>query len=202
VNNQTDLNAQVISNLQAIWKGGSVVQPTWTPEQIHERAMQFEVKSRRMAWGDLVSFLLLPLILLGIVFVIDLRAVLQESWGRIQFAGGVLLSLCSLIGLLASRRHSYAVTSNADDLLASHLERLARLRDWYASTPWGAGLYLPGIVLVFIGIGLNPNGGGWEKPIIWVGVTAFVYIAACIQTRIKAHALQREIDSLKPLRQD
>src|SRR6186997_1280764 len=58
------------------------------------------------------------------------RRTLMDEFGRIQIAGALLLILCSAVGALALR-HSYsAVTSNANALLASHLERLARLRDW------------------------------------------------------------------------
>jgi uncharacterized membrane protein len=200
MNSQSDLNAQVETHLRAIWKGNSVVQPTWTPEQVQARAMRFEAHTRSLALGDLASFLLVPAIVLGVLFAVDVRALAQQPFGRIQIAGAVLLILCSVVGLLASRRSYAAVTSNANDLLASHLERLSRLRDWYVSTPWGAALYLPGAALVVIGVGMNPAGAGWEKPIIWAGVAAFFYLVACIQTRLKARALQREIDSLKALR--
>ena len=201
MNNQSDLNTQVEAHLRAIWKGGTVVQPTWTPEQVRARAMQFEAHARKLARGDLIAFLLLPAILLGALFVIDIRALIQQPSGRIQLAGWTLLFLCSVVGILASRRNSYAaVPGNADDLLANHLERLSRLRDWYASTPWGAALYLPGAALVMIGVGMSPTGGGWERPIIWTGVASFFYLVACIQTRLKARGLQREIDSLEAMR--
>lgn len=200
MNSQSDLSAQVEAHLRSIWKGNSVVQLTWTPEQVQARAMRFEAYTRKLARGDLAGFLLLPAIVLGVLVAVDVRALAQQPFGRIQIAGAVLLILCSLVGLLASRLSYAAVTSNANDLLASHLERLARLRDWYASTPWGAALYLPGTALVMIGVGMNPAGAGWEKPIIWAGAAAFFYLLACIQTRIKARALQREIDSLQELR--
>jgi hypothetical protein len=200
MNSQSDLNAQVESHLRTLWKGSSVVQPTWTPEQIQARAMRFEAHTRKLALGDLASFLLVPAIVLGVLIAMDVRALAQQPFGRIQIAGAVLLVLCSLVGLLASRQSHAAVTSNANDLLASHLERLSRLRDWYASTPWGAALFLPGAALVVIGVGMNPAGTGWEKPIIWSGLASFGYLVACIQTRLKARALQREIDSLQALR--
>jgi hypothetical protein len=200
MNSEADLNAEVETNLRAIWKGSSVVQPTWTPEQVQARAMQFEAQARKLARGDLAGFLLLPAFILVVLLVMDVRALAQQPFGRIQIAGAVLLVLCSMVGLLASR-HSYAaVTSNANDLLASHLERLSLLRDWYASTPWGAAMYLPGAALVLIGAGMNPAGAGWEGPIICTGVVSFFYLAACVQTRLKARALQREIDSLAALR--
>jgi hypothetical protein len=201
MNHPSDLNSQVETHLRAIWKGSSVLQPTWTPEQVKARAMQFEAHARKLARGDLVAFLLLPAILLGALFTVDIRALIQQPSGRIQLAGWTLLALCSVVGLLASRHNSHAVTtSNANDLLASHLERLSRLRDWYASTPWGAGLYLPGAALVMIGVGMSPTGGGWEKPIIWTGVASFFYLVACIQTKLKARSLQREIDSFEAMR--
>jgi len=200
MSSQSDLNTQVEAHLRAIWTGSSMVQPVWTPEQVQARAMRFEAHARRLALGDLVSFLLIPAIILSTPLFVDVRALVQQPYGRIQVAGAVLLILCSAVGLLASRLSYSAVTSNANALLATHLERLARLRDWNLSTPWGAGLYLPGVALVMIGSGMNPAGGGWEKPIIWTGVAAFVYILGCVQTRLKARALQREIDSLKALR--
>lgn len=51
-----------------------------------------------------------------------------------------------------------------------------------------------------VGVGMKPPGNGWETPIIWTGVTAFVYLACCIQMKIKAWGLQREIDSLEAMR--
>lgn len=196
-----ELNAQVQENLRAIWKGGAVVQPSWTPDQITTRAEMFEAQARKLARWDLFAFLLVPVLIVGVVLVVDLPAQLRESHGRIQFAGAVLLILCSVMGAIWSRRYGHAaVASNANDLLASHLERLARLRDWYASTPWGSALYLPGGGLVMIGTGMNPKGHGWETPIIWAGVAAFVYVASCIHMKIKARALQREIESLEALR--
>ncbi len=200
MNSQSDLNAQVETHLRAIWKGSSVVQPTWTPEQVRARAMRFEAHTRKLALGDLAGFLLVPAIVLGVLVAKDVRAMAQQPFGRIQITGAALLVLCSVVGWLASRRSYAGVTSDANDLLASHLERLSRLRDWYASTPWGAALYLPGAALVMIGVGMNPAGAGWEKPIIWAGVASFVYLVGCIQTRLKARALQREIESLKALR--
>jgi hypothetical protein len=143
-----------------------------------------------------------PAIVLAALLTADVRNLIQQPYGRIGVTGAVLLVLSSVVGFLVLRRYSYAaVTSNASDLLASHLERLSRLRDWYASTPWGAGFYLPGVALVLISAGMNPAGHGWEMPIIWSGVAAFIYVLACIQTRLKAQALQREIDSLRVLRQ-
>jgi hypothetical protein len=201
MSDQLDLDDQVQAHLRAIWKGGSVVQPVWTSEQIHARAMQFEARARKLARMDLLGFLLLPAILLAVLFIVDVRALAKEPFGRIQLAGWALLFLCSALGALWSRRYSYAaVTSNANDLLASHLERLARLRDWYSSTPWGAGLYLPGAALVMVGVGMNPAGKGWEMPIIWTGIASFAYLASCIQMKLKAGGLQREIDSLEAMR--
>ena len=200
MSSQSDLNTLVEAHLRDIWKGSSVLQPTWTPEQVQARAMRFEAQTRKLALGDLVSFLLIPAIILSAPLFVDVRTLVQQPYGRIQIAGALLLILCSAVGALALRRGYSAVTSNANALLASHLERLARLRDWYASTPWGAGLYLPGVALLLTGSGMNPTGAGWEKPIICAGVVAFVYMVGCIQTRLKARALQREIDSLKALR--
>jgi hypothetical protein len=201
MNDQSDLNTQVEAHLRAIWKGGSVVQPTWTPGQVQARAMIFEAHAKRLARLDLISFLLLPVILVAVLFVVDVRALIQEPSGRIQLAGWSLLFLCSALGVFWSRRYSHAaVTSNANDLLASHLERLARLRNWYASAPWGSALYLPGAALVMVGLGMSPTGGGWEKPIIWAGIALFAYIASCIQMKIMAGGLQREIDSLEAMR--
>lgn len=200
MNSQTELNAPVEAHLRAIWKGGVVAQPSWTPEQIHARAMQFEAQARKLALGDLLGFLLVPAIVVGVLIAMDVRTLIHLPFGRIQVTGAVLLILCSVVGLLASRGSYAAVTSNANALLASHMERLSKLRDWYASTPWGAALYFPGGALVMIGVGMNPQGAGWEKPIIWAGVAAFGYLVACIQTRLKAQALQREIDSLEALR--
>jgi hypothetical protein len=200
MNSQFDLNAQVEANLRAIWKGGAVVQPTWTPEQVEARAKRFEAHARGLAFGDLMGFLLLPVIVLGVLLAVDGRDLTQQPYGRVQFAGCALLLMCSVVGFLASRYTYAAVTSNAGDLLASHLERLARLRDWYASTPWGAALNFPGLALLLIGWGMNPAGAGWEKPIIWAGIASFLYLVACIQTKLKARSLQREIASLETMR--
>jgi hypothetical protein len=201
MNNPSELNAQVEAHLRAIWKGGSVVQPIWTPEQVRARALHFEAHAKKLARLDLVSFLLLPVVLVGALFFVDARALMHHPWGRIQLAGWLLLFLCSLLGIYWSRRYSHAaVTSNANDLMASHLERLARMRDWLASAPWGTALYLPGAALVMVGTGMSPTSGGWEKPILWTGVAVFAYIASCIHAKIKARGLQREIDSLEALR--
>ena len=142
MNSQIDLNAQVEANLRAIWTGSAIVQPTWTPDQVEARAKRFEAHTRGLAFGDLMAFLLLPVIVLGVVLAVDGRDLTQQPYGRVQFVGWALLFMCSVVGLLASRYSYAAVTSSAGDLLASHLERLARLRDWYASTPWGVALYL------------------------------------------------------------
>jgi hypothetical protein len=201
MNDESTLDAEVEAHLRAIWKGGAVSLPTWTPEQVQKRATQFEAHTRRLAFGDLLGFLLVPLIVLVAVFRLNVPALAHHSFGRIQLTGAALLILCSLVGYLVSRNHSYAIAiSDAHDLLASHLERLARLRDWYLSTPWGAGMYLPGVALILIGVGMNPNGLGWEMPIIGTGIGSFVYLIGCVQTRLKARSLQREIDSLAAMR--
>ena len=201
MNNQPVLDEQVQAHLRAVWKGGSVAQPVWTLQQLQLRATQFEARARKLARLDLLGFLLLPAILLIALFMSNIRVLVKEPYGHVQLAGGALLLLCSLLGALWSKRYGYAaVTSNANDLLAGHLERLSRLRDWFAATPWGTGLYLPGAALVMVGVGMNPAGNGWETPIIWTGVAAFVYLAGCIQMKIKAWGLQREIDSLEALR--
>ena len=201
MNSRSELDAEVEAHLRAIWKGGSVIQPTWTAEHIQARAKRFEAHARKLAFGDAISFLLVPAIVVAALLAADVRNLMQQPHGRIGITGAVLLVLSSVVGFLVLRRHSYAtVTSNVNDLLGSHLERLSRLRDWYASTPWGAGFYLPGVVLVLISAGMNPAGHGWEMPVIWAGVAAFIYVLACIQTRLKAQALQREIDALQVLR--
>jgi hypothetical protein len=200
MNRQDDLNAQVEAKLRAIWKRASVVQPTWTPEQVEARAKRFEVHAKRLAVGDLLGFLLLPVIMLGVVVTVDGRALIHEQYGRIQFAGWVLLLLCSVVGFLASRYSYAAVTYDVSNLLASHLERLARLRDWYASTPWGVALYLPGLALLLIGWGMNPASANWEKPIICAGIASFLYLVTCIQTKLMARGLEREISSLEATR--
>src|SRR5262245_6909083 len=99
MNREYDLNAQVEANLRTIWKHASVIQPTWTPEQVEARAKRFEVRTGRLAVADLMGFLLLPVIILGVVVAVDGRALIQEQYGRIQFAGWALLLLCSVVGL-------------------------------------------------------------------------------------------------------
>lgn len=200
MNSQSDLNAQVETHLRAIWKGGAAARPTWTPEQVRARAGGMQAHARKLGLADLMGFLLLPVIVLVALITIGFKTLMQQPFGRIQVAGEALLFLGSAVGFLASRRSYAAVTSNANALLNSHLERLSRLRDWYASMVWGAALYFPGLALVLIGWGMNPAASGWEKPIIWAGVAAFVYLVACVQTRIRARDLQREIDSLEALR--
>jgi len=111
MSSQSDLNTQVEAHLRAIWKGSSMVQPVWTPEQVQARAMRFEAHARRLALGDLVSFLLIPAIILSTPLFVDVRALVQQPYGRIQVAGAVLLILCSAVGLLASRLSYSAVTS-------------------------------------------------------------------------------------------
>ena len=61
-------------------------------------------------------------------------------------------------------------------------------------------MYLPGAALVMVGVGMNPAGKGWEMPIIWTGIASFAYLASCIQMKLKAGGLQREIDSLEAMR--
>lgn len=200
MNGQSELNTQMEAHLRAIWKGGSAARPAWTAEQVRARATRFGAQAGRLGLWDLMGFLLLPVIVLAALFTVGFKMLAQQPFGRIQIAGEALLFFGSAVGFLASRRRVAAVTSNANALLASQLERLCRLRDWYASTSWAIALYLPGLTLVLIGWGMNPAGGGWVKPITWAGVATFLYIAACMRTRIRARELQREIDSLEVLR--
>src|SRR5262245_38377855 len=95
MNCQSEQNAQVEAHLRAIWKGGSVGQPTWTPEQVRARAMRSGAHARRMGLGDLMGFLLLPIVVLGALLAVGFKTLTQQPFGRIQIAGEALLFLGS-----------------------------------------------------------------------------------------------------------
>lgn len=182
--------------LRAIWRGQAVAALQMTPQQLRRRAAQFESAIRRRTLRDLVSFALVAL-----MFAFGL--LLDNAVVRV---GAALMVLWALFSMYALRRFgSVEATpgdSSAETCAACHQRHLERQRDIALSWPWGIGLAIPGFVLVVIGLGAGARLPNWMFSAVMTGVFLFMYIGLVIYGQMLARQWQREIDSLRPLREE
>jgi len=182
--------------LRAIWSGQTVPALQMTSQQLRARAAQLESAIRRRKLRDLVSFALVALI-----FTFGL--VLENAVVRV---GAALMVLWALFSMYALHRFgSVEATpgdSSAETCAAYHQRHLERQRDIALSWPWGIGLAIPGFVLVVIGLGAGARLPNWMFSAGMTGVFLFMYIGLVIYGKMLAQQWQREIDSLRPLREE
>jgi hypothetical protein len=182
--------------LRAIWRGQAVTALQITPEQLRTRAAQFESAIRRRNLRDQVSFALTAIIcacgvlLHGVVL-------------RVGSALTVIWALSSMywlhrFGALAAA----PMDSSAQTCAAYHQQQLERQRDIALSWPWGIGLALPGFVLVVVGLGVGARHPNWEFSAVMIGVFVFLYATLVIYGKMLAGQWQREIDSLRSMREE
>lgn len=183
--------------IQSIWKSQPILDVSITPEQMRERAAQFESKTRRRNTVDSLSFALV-----AAVFGIGVLTVLERALERV---GALLLALWALIGLYSVRRfHGLTVQgsteSSASSCAAWYQQNLERQREVALSRPWGIALAVPGFVLLLIGY--VDSGTPWPLSVILGGIGVFLGVAAIIHGQILAGRFQQEIDSVQNLRGD
>jgi hypothetical protein len=167
-----------------------------TPSQLRARAAQFESAIRRRKLRDVVSFALV-----GVISAFGL--LLDNAFVRV---GAALMASWALFSMYALHRFgSVDATpgdSSAQTCAAYHERHLERQRDIALSWPWGIGLAIPGFVLVVIGLGAGARLPNWMFSAVMTGVFLFMYIGLVIYGKILAQRWQREIDSLRPLRDE
>lgn len=182
--------------LRAIWRGQAVTAVRMTPQQLRARAAQFESAIRRRKLRDMVSF--------ALVAVISAFGLLQDN--TVVRVGAALMASWALFSMYALHRFGSAEAtpgdSSAQTCAAYHQRHLERQRDIALSWPWGVGLVIPGFVLVVIGLGAGARLPNWMFSAVMIGVFLFMYIGLVIHGRMLAQRWQREIDSLRSLRDE
>jgi hypothetical protein len=179
--------------LRAIWRGQTVTALQMTPQQLRARAAQFESAIRRRKRRDLVSFTLVAVISAFGLFldstVVRVGAALMVSW--------------ALFSMYALHRFGSVETtpgdSSAQACAAYHQRHLERQRDIALSWPWGIGLAIPGFVLVVVGLGAGARLPNW---MFSAAMFLFMYIGLVIYGKMLAQRWQREIESLRLLRDE
>jgi len=182
--------------LRAIWRGQTVTALQMTPQQLRARAADFDSAIRRRKLRDRVSFALV-----AVIFAFGL--LLDNAVARV---GAALMVLWALFSIYALHRFgSVDATpgdSSAQACAANHQRHLERQRDIALSWPWGIGLAIPGFVLVVIGLGAGARVPNWMFSAVMTGVFLFLYIGLVIYGKMLAQRWQREIDSLRSLRDE
>ena len=166
-----------------------------TPQQLRARAAQFESAIRRRKLRDLVSFAFVAVIsAFGLLLdnaVVRVGAALMALWAL--FSMYALIDSVPWMRLRGIRARRRARPSPAAPGTA------ARHRP---SWPWGIGLAIPGFVLVVIGLGAGARLPNWMFTAVMTGVFLFMCIALVIYGKMLAQRWQREIDSLRSLRDE
>jgi hypothetical protein len=182
--------------LRAIWRGQTVTALQMTSQQLRARAAQFESATRRRKLRDLISF--------ALVAVISAFGVLLDN--AIVRVGAALLASWALFSMYALHRFGSVDAapedSSAQACAVYHQRHLERQRDIALSWPWGIGLAIPGFVLVAIGLGAGARVPNWMFSVVMTGVFLFMYIGLVIYGKMLAQRWQREIDSLRSLRDE
>jgi len=182
--------------LRAIWRGQSVTALQMTSRQLRVRAARFESAVRRRKLRDFVSF--------ALVAVICAFGVLLDN--TLVRVGAALMILWALFSIYALHRFGFGDVvpgdSSAQTCAAYHYRHLERQRDIALSWPWGIGLAIPGFVLVVIGLGGGARVPNWMFSAVMTGVFLFMYIGLVIYGKMLAQEWQREIDSLRSLRDE
>ncbi len=181
--------------LRVLWRKQATATIRLSPEQLRERAEQFERQTRRRYLRDQVSF--------GIVAIAFAYGVIALDGGLVRL-GCALLLMWALNGMYGLHKFGSAlsipVDAGTETCAAYHHRQLERQRDIAISLPLGIGLAVPGFVLFAIGSSLGPRQLPWEGAIALVGVFAFMCLAVVIHGRTLAGKWQREIDGLQAIR--
>jgi hypothetical protein len=117
-----------------------------------------------------------------------------------------LLALWALFSMVALQRFGSVEAapgdSSAQTCAAYHQRYLERQRDIALSWPWGIGLAIPGFVLTVMGLGVGAQNPNWIFSAVMTGVFLFMYMALVIYGKMLAQRWQREIESLRSLRDE
>ncbi len=182
--------------LRAIWRGQAVTALQMTPDQLRTRAARFESAIRRRNLRDHVSFALTAA-LFAYGILLD---------GALVRVGSALMVIWALFSMYGLHRFGSTVTapasSSAQTCAAYHQRQLERQRDIALSWPWGIGLAIPGFVLVVVGLAAGSRDPSWAFPAVMTGVFLFIYIAVVIYGKVLAGQWQREINSLRSLKDE
>lgn len=174
----------------SLWR----LQPTQvvvvSPEQLRQRALQFETSARKRNRTDLVSFVLVCALSLGGAFWIQGNTLVR--------AGALLLALWAGIGIYSVRRFHRLAAQPSESLAGAcvtwYRQQLEQQRDVATSRPWGIALALPGLALMLSGY--LANNAPWPAVAILGAVTIFVGVAVIIHGKVLAGQWQREINEL------
>ncbi len=188
-------SAQSDKRPASIWRRQATANMTITPEQLRQRAAQFQSHIRRRNVRDYACAAFVALGFGSNIFL---------SNGLLTKLGSAMMMLWGLYFIYGLHRFGHAdslpAESSAQSCRSFHRQQLTRQRDLAASRPWGVALAAPGVVLFVLGIqfaGKHPD--NWEMSIAAIGLFAFTCIAVVLDGHLIADGLQREIDSLEPM---
>ncbi len=177
-----------------VWRNQTGAAIPFRPEQLREKAEQFERQVRFRYLRDQACFGLVAVALFYGVIALD-GALFRLGCGLLLLWGVHCMYGLHRFGTVLSRNKPEENESCA----AHHLRLLTRQREVALSRSLGVSLAAPGFLLLSIGSSLGPRQLPWEGAIGLVGVFSFVCLAVVIHGRIAAGQLQTEIDELKAL---
>jgi hypothetical protein len=184
--------AETKTNLLSIWQRQATSSADFTPEQLRERAEQFQAHVRRRNIRDYICAALPALGFASFIFLI------QSPLAKLGSAMMMLWGLYFIYGLKRFGSSSTVpTTADTQSCRAFHRGQLVRQRDLALGRPWGIALIVPGLALFAIGIQLaSKHPDDWTKTIGLIGIFIFVCIAVVIDGQLIADKLQQEIDLL------
>jgi hypothetical protein len=176
-----------------IWRGGAVTALRMDPAKLRERSVSFEASIRRRNLRDQLCFALVALLCACGLFM-D---------GVMLRTGSALMVAWAFFSMYTLHRFGAATGapagSDAQTIVAQHGRQLERQRDIALSWPWGAGLAIPGFILMTVGLGSGSRIRNWELSATLLGVFLFLYVAVVIYGKVRAAQWQREIDALRSM---
>jgi hypothetical protein len=176
-----------------IWRGSAVTALRMEPAQLRERSVRFEASIRRRNLRDQLCF--------ALVAVLCAYGLFMD--GVMLRAGSSLMMAWAFFSMYTLHRFGAATRapagSDVQTIVAQHGRQLERQRDIALSWPWGAGLALPGFILMTAGLGAGSRIRSWEFSATLLGIFLFLYAAVVIYGKARAAQWQREIDALRSM---
>jgi hypothetical protein len=176
--------------IPSIWKLQAAPKVVLTPDLIRARAARLDEQVRKRVRVDVLSCV-------GVVICCVFAAVLSD--GVVLRTGLLLLAGWAAMGAWLIRLLGVPdrLPGEPTACAAWYIRHLERERDYLLSAPWGLGLALPGLVLIYIGYSTPPGVVPWQHSLALGGLTFFVYFAYVIYAKLVAGRWQQEIDSLR-----
>lgn len=176
--------------IPSIWKLQAAPKVVLTPDLIRARAARLDEQVRKRVRVDVLSCV-------GVVICCVFAAVLSD--GVVLRTGLLLLAGWAAMGAWLIRLLGVPdrLPGEPTACAAWYIRHLERERDYLLSAPWGLGLALPGLVLMYVGFSTPPGVVPWQRSLAIGGFTFFVYFAYVIYAKLVAGRWQQEIDSLR-----